>query len=259
MIVIRDLGVNYGAKGYGRFAVRGVSFSFGTGISFGLSGQSGSGKSTVLHSIAGLIGNWEGTIEIDEQLQFKKRSPAFYRHVQLLFQDSNSALHPRHMVETSLAEPAIIHNLGDVDLRVGAVLEDVGLEDNIRYRYPHQLSGGQRQRVALARALILEPKVLLLDEPTAGLDMLAQAGIIKLLNELRHRDGMSYLIVSHDIAVITELCDWVGIMQSGHLVDVQRTARLVAGVNGLAPYTQKLVDAASGYISGHARVKDPAI
>ena len=149
------------------------------------------------------------------------------------------------MVETSLAEPAIIHNLEDVDLRVGAALENVGLEDNIRYRYPHQLSGGQRQRVALARALILEPKVLLLDEPTAGLDMLAQAGIIKLLNDLRHRNNLSYLLVSHDIAVITELCDWVGIMQSGHLVDVQRTARLLAGVNGLAPYTQKLVDAFS--------------
>lgn len=259
MIVIRDLSVSYGSTRHGRFAVRGVSFSFGTGISFGLSGQSGSGKSTVLHSIAGLIGHWEGTIEIDEQLQYRKRKPTFYRHVQLLFQDSNSALHPRHMVETSLAEPAIIHNLEDVDLRVGAALENVGLEDNIRYRYPHQLSGGQRQRVALARALILEPKVLLLDEPTAGLDMLAQAGIIKLLNDLRHRNNLSYLLVSHDIAVITELCDWVGIMQSGHLVDVQRTVRLVAGVNGLAPYTQKLVDAASSYISSHAETKSSVL
>ena len=102
--------------------------------------------------------------------------------------------------------------------------------------------------MALARALILEPKILLLDEPTAGLDMLAQDGIIKLLNGLRCRGDLSYLLVSHDIAVITELCDWVGVMQSGRLVDVQRTKRLVAGVDDLAPYTQALIDAATKYI-----------
>ena len=248
MIVVQDLSVSYGETGRKASAVRGVSFSFGTGISFGLVGQSGSGKSTVLHAIAGLIRNWDGKIEIDDRLHERNHDRAFYRNVQLVFQDSNSALHPRHMVETILAEPLLIHNLGDVDRRIGVALEDVGLEGAIRYRYPHQLSGGQRQRVALARALILEPKVLLLDEPTAGLDMLAQDSIIKLLNGLRHRGNLSYLLVSHDIAVVTELCDWVGVMQSGRLVDVQRTKRLVAGVDGLAPYTQALIDAASKYI-----------
>ena len=248
MIVVRDLSVSYGEIGRKVLAVCGVSFSFGAGISFGLVGQSGSGKSTVLHSIAGLIRDWDGKIEINDQPQERNRDQAFYRNVQLVFQDSNSALHPRHIVETLLAEPLLIHNLEDVNSRVGVALEDVGLEDGIRYRYPHQLSGGQRQRVALARALILEPKILLLDEPTAGLDMLAQDGIIKLLNGLRYRSDLSYLLVSHDIAVITELCDWVGVMQSGRLVDVQRTKRLVAGVDGLAPYTQALIDAASKYI-----------
>ena len=252
MIVVQDLSVSYGETGRRVSAVRGVSFSFGTDISFGLVGQSGSGKSTVLHSIAGLLPNWDGKIEIDDRLHERNHDQAFYRNVQLVFQDSNSALHPRHMVETLLAEPLLIHNLGDVDPRIGGALEDVGLEGAIRYRYPHQLSGGQRQRVALARALILEPKVLLLDEPTAGLDMLAQDSIIKLLNGLRHRGNLSYLLVSHDIAVVTELCDWVGVMQSGRLVDVQRTKRLVAGVDGLAPYTQALIDAASKYIPRQA-------
>ena len=215
MIVIRDLGVNYGAKGHGRFAVRGVSFSFGTGISFGLSGQSGSGKSTVLHSIAGLIGNWEGTIEIDEQLQFKKRSPAFYRHVQLLFQDSNSALHPRHMVETSLAEPAIIHNLGDVDLRVGAALKDVGLEDNIRYRYPHQLSGGQRQRVALARAIVREPTVFLMDEPLSNLDAKLRVSTRAQIKNLQHNLKVTTIYVTHDQVEAMTLADRVVVMNDG--------------------------------------------
>ena len=248
MIVVHDLSVSYGEIGRKVLAVCGVSFSFGSGISFGLAGQSGSGKSTVLHSISGLIRDWDGKIEINDQPQERNRDQAFYRNVQLVFQDSNSALHPRHMVETLLAEPLLIHNLEDVNSRVGVALEDVGLEDGIRYRYPHQLSGGQRQRVALARALILEPKILLLYEPTAGLDMLAQDGIIKLLNGLRCRGDLSYLLVSHDIAVITELCDWVGVMQSGRLVDVQRTKRLVAGVDDLAPYTQALIDAATKYI-----------
>ena len=102
MITVRDLSVNYGGKGAQVRAVCGVSFSFGTGISFGLVGQSGSGKSTVLHSISGLIGNWNGTIEVDGQRQSVKRHSIFYQNVQLVFQDSNSALHPRHMVETVL-------------------------------------------------------------------------------------------------------------------------------------------------------------
>ena len=251
MITVRDLTVSYGQKGREVRAVCGVSFSFGTGISFGLVGQSGSGKSTVLHSIAGLIANWHGTIEIDGQLQSVKRHPSFYQNVQLVFQDSNSALHPRHMVGTAVAEPARIHNLNDVDRRVEVALNEVGLPSSVRYRYPHQLSGGQRQRVALARALLLKPRILLLDEPAAGLDMIAQDGIIKLLNGLRSRGDISYLLVSHDISVIAELCDWVGVMQRGELVDVQRTAHLASGFEGLAPYTRILVDAASKYMPRH--------
>ncbi len=247
MITVRDLSVSYGKKERQVSAVCGVSFSFGTGISFGLAGQSGCGKSTVLHSISGLIGNWQGTIEIDGQLQSAKRHSTFYQNVQLVFQDSKSALHPRHMVGSALAEPARIHNLDNVDRRVEVALGEVGLPSSVRYRYPHQLSGGQRQRVALARALLLKPKILLLDEPTAGLDMVAQDGIIKLLNGLRRDGEMSYLLVSHDISVIADLCDWVGVMRRGELVDVQRTACLASNSAGLAPYTRTLVDAASKY------------
>lgn len=251
MITVRDLSVSYGEEGGEVRAVCGVSFSFGTGISFGLVGQSGCGKSTVLHSISGLIRNWSGTIEIDGQRQSVKRHPTLYQNVQLVFQDSNSSLHPRHLVGTALAEPALIQNLDDVDKRVEIALDEVGLPSSVRYRYPHQLSGGQRQRVALARALLLKPKILLLDEPTAGLDMVAQDGIIKLLNGLRRRGDMSYLLVSHDISVIADLCDWVGVMRRGELVDVQRTAHLTFDSEGLAPYTRNLIDAASKYFPRH--------
>ena len=248
MLTVKDLDVSYGDGPNKNHAVRKVSFRCGGGVSFGLVGESGSGKSTVLHCISGLIAKWSGTIMVDGKSQSPRRDRTFYKNVQLVFQDSNAALHPRHIVETLLAEPAMIHKLGDVDRRVRVALAEVGLKDSIRYRFPHQLSGGQRQRVGLARALILNPRILLLDEPTAGLDMVAQSNIIKLLNDLRRTHGLSYLIVSHDLAVIAELCEWVGVMKRGQLTDTQLSEHLITRKQNLAPYTRKLVDAASNYV-----------
>jgi len=139
--------------------------------------------------------------------------------VQMVFQDPYASLHPRKMVWASLREPLKLHGLDRHEARISEVLHAVGLSDAFRYRYPHQLSGGQRQRVAIARALILEPSVLLLDEPTSALDVSVQAEILNLLSNMRRQRGLTYLMVTHDLAVVTHLCSRVGIMHHGKLLE----------------------------------------
>lgn len=128
------------------------------------------------------------------------------------------------------------------------MLTDVGLPLNFRYRYPHQLSGGQRQRVAIARALILEPKILLLDEPTSALDVSIQAEILNLLKDLREREQLTYILVSHDLAVVAHLCDRVAIMQSGGFVEIATRQQLL-GNTVEHPYTRVLMDGSRGYVA----------
>jgi peptide/nickel transport system ATP-binding protein len=163
-----------------------------------------------------------------------------------VFQDPYGSLHPRHTVERALAEPALIHGLGDVSLRVAGALDAVGLGRRYRFRYPHQLSGGQRQRVAIARALMLEPRLLLLDEPTSALDVLAQAELIALLQRLRAERGVAYLLVSHDLAVVAQLVDEVAAMQEGRFVERLDVAALGAGA-AQHPHTRALIQASRGY------------
>ena len=247
MIVVENLSIGYGPGTRRKFVVSGVSFRIGSGMSLGLAGQSGSGKTSILHAIIGLNNNWEGLIEVDHEIQTHRRSQIFRRRVQLMFQDSNSALHPRHLVQTVIAEPARIHGMDNIPDRVGTVLEEVGLGDWVLTRYPHQLSGGQRQRVALARALVLQPTTLLLDEPTSGLDMLAQTEVIGLLNRLRAEKGLTYVVVSHDMSVIGELCEWFGVMKSGELVDMERTSCFSRSGKKFNFYTQQLLEASANY------------
>jgi len=151
-------------------AVRDVSLSVPRGESFGLVGESGSGKSTVLRALCGLAPVTGGTLRLDGAALPSSRDAAFYRRVQMVFQDPYGSLHPRHTVDRVLSEPLAIHRLGDREARIERALAEVGLGRGFRFRFAHQLSGGQRQRVAIARALILEPQVLLLDEPTSALD-----------------------------------------------------------------------------------------
>ena len=210
-------------------AVRAVSFAVTEGRSFGLVGESGSGKTTVLKAIAGLVSTWSGRITVDGETLGRRRSLAFCRKVQMVFQDPYGSLHPRYTVDRTLAEPAVIHGLADVDRRIERVLAAVGLGQGFRYRYPHQLSGGQRQRVAIARVLILEPRLLLLDEPTSSLDVSVQAEILNLLEALRRDHGLTYLLVSHDLAVVTHMCEDVAIMKDGQIVEQVTTRDLAAG------------------------------
>ncbi|NWA62675.1 ABC transporter ATP-binding protein [Pantoea sp. B9002] len=215
MIQIENLRINFGAH----TAVKDVSFTVGNGESFGLVGESGSGKSTILRALAGLNADWQGSMLFGGMQLSAKRSRAFYRQVQMVFQDPFGSLHPRQTIDRILHEPLLVHQLDRAEQRISQALSEVGLPASVRFRYPHQLSGGQRQRVAIARALIAEPEVLLLDEPTSALDVSVQAEILNLLSDLRSERKLTYIMVTHNLAVVTHLCQRIGVMQNGEMVE----------------------------------------
>ena len=178
-----------------------TSLAVDAGESFGIVGESGSGKSTVLRALCGLAPVGVGHGSAASRTRSGGRRPriatplpapgtkAFRRLVQMVFQDPYGSLHPRQTVDRILAEPLAIHGIDDAEIRIEQALDEVGLGTGFRFRYPHQLSGGQRQRIAVARALILEPQILLLDEPTSSLDASVQAEVLNLLEDLRRRRG----------------------------------------------------------------------
>jgi ABC-type dipeptide/oligopeptide/nickel transport system ATPase subunit len=147
----------------------------------------------------------------------------------MVFQDPYGSLHPRRTVDDTLSEPLAIHRIGGRDAAVLEALDAVGLARRFRFRLPHQLSGGQRQRVAIARALMLKPQVLLLDEPTSALDVSVQAEILNLLKGLREEFGLTYLLVTHDLPIVSFLCDRLGVLRAGRLEEVTPVAALRAG------------------------------
>ena len=234
---------------YDRFvAVDDVSFDIRPGESFGIVGESGSGKSTVLRAICGLAPLAAGTVRLTGgggPLP-QPGDKAFRRQVQMVFQDPYGSLHPRQTVDRILVEPLAIHQFGDAEARIEKALVDVGLGDGFRFRYPHQLSGGQRQRVAIARALILEPQVLLLDEPTSALDASVQAEVLNLLEDLRAQRKLTFIMVSHDLAVVTHLCERLMVMQRGRMVEMVAAADLAAH-RVQADYTRSLMQASAGF------------
>lgn len=226
-------------------AVKGASFAVAQGESFGLVGESGSGKSTILRAMTGLAPTWSGNITVEgTPLAGAKRDKGFFRTVQMVFQDPYASLHPRHTVDQVLSETLQLHGISDIDTRVETLLEDVGLGRRFRFRYPHQLSGGQRQRVAIARALAGEPDILLLDEPTSALDVSVQAEILNLLTDLRAEHGLTYLMVSHDLAVIAHMCDRLAVMRHGEIVEIMDAATLRAG-QPTHEYSQDLLGAST--------------
>ena len=249
MIAVDDLKVTFGVGRRRVEAVKSVSFEVPERGAFGLVGESGSGKSTVLRVLSGLNPAWEGSVRIAGVAMSKRPSLAFYKRVQMVFQDPFGSLHPRRTIDATLREPLAIHKLGGADARIARVLDEVRLGPAFRYRFPHQLSGGQRQRVAIARALILEPQVILLDEPTSALDVSIQAEILNLLNELRRRRGLTYLFVSHDLGVVAHICDRLAIMRHGRIVEAAEVDALATG--SLAhPYSRQLHLASQGYDRG---------
>ncbi len=245
LITINDLDLYLGHGARRRKILDGISFAVEEGQTFGLVGESGSGKSTVLRCIAGLYRDWTGQISVDGEAFASADRLAWCRKVQMVFQDPYGSLHPKHRISDILAEPLQIHRFDNIDRRIDEVLEQVGLGGRFRYRYPHQLSGGQRQRVAIARALVLRPRILLLDEPTSALDVSIQAEILNLFKDLREELNLTYLLVSHDLAVIDHMCSAFCVMQAGQIVEVLTRDALDAG-GATAPYTRSLLSA-SGY------------
>jgi ABC-type dipeptide/oligopeptide/nickel transport system ATPase subunit len=248
MIEIENLTVRFGKGANAVTAVDGVSFRVETGEAYGLVGESGCGKTTILRCLAGLNDNWTGAIRIDGKTLTPKRERAFYKLVQIVFQDPYGSLHPRFTVNETLMEPIQIHSLDRADHRIDRVLRQVGLGPAFRFRYPHQLSGGQRQRVAIARALILEPKLMLLDEPTSALDVSVQAEVLNLLSDIREETGLTFLLVSHDLAVVGHMCDRMAVMSQGHIHEELTIEDLIAR-RYREDYTRQLFEASLGYDS----------
>ena len=233
----------------GHHALKGVSLEVREGESFGLVGESGSGKSTLLRAIAGLAPVAEGQITVGGERLGARRDKAFYRKVQMVFQDPYGSLHPRQTVDRLLLEPLAIHGFADIEARIVRALDEVGLGAGFRFRYSHQLSGGQRQRVAIARALILEPSVLLLDEPTSALDASVQAEVLNLLEQVRGDRGLTFLMVSLDLAIVTHMCERLMVMQGGEEVE-RLTADDLAKRNVTQDYTRNLLTASAGFVRG---------
>ncbi|MFZ1469896.1 MAG: ABC transporter ATP-binding protein [Paracoccaceae bacterium] len=250
LIEIENLSVTFRAKGREVCAVQGVSLSVNARESYGLVGESGSGKSTILRAICGLAPVTGGTIRIGGKTLPSPRGRAFSAQVQMVFQDPYASLHPRHTIDRTLSEPLTIHGLPGSDTKVVKALEDVGLPASFRFRYPHQLSGGQRQRVAIARALMLQPQILLLDEPTSALDASVQAEVLNLLNRLREERGLTFLMVSHDLAVIDHMCDRVLVMQHGRAVE-ELSRDALARAQMTTDYARSLFEASADRLLGH--------
>jgi peptide/nickel transport system ATP-binding protein len=246
MIRVDDLCVTFGVGRKRLRAVDHVTFEVAAGEVFGLVGESGCGKSTILRALAGLEEHWSGSIAIDGVGLGARRPRSFYKLVQMVFQDPYGSLHPRKTVNATLMQSVAIHRLDRAMERIERALTDVGLEPSFRFRYPHQLSGGQRQRVAIARALILEPKILLLDEPTSALDVSVQAEVLNLLSTLRREHGLTYILVSHDLAVIDHMCDRLAVMNHGRIREELSRADLAAS-RFRDPYTRELFQASLGY------------
>ncbi len=228
-------------------AVDGVSFAIQERECLGLVGESGSGKSTVGRAILRLIQPTGGDIRFDGRSILRLSEPelrSLRRQMQMIFQDPQSALNPRKTILRSVAEPLIVHEgLSGRALhsRVRTLLETVGLQGQHMYRYPHELSGGQRQRVGLARALALQPRLLILDEPTSALDVSVQAQMLTLLEGLQEELGLTYLFISHNLAVIRHICDRVAVMYLGRIVETAPVEALFSAPRH--PYTEALLSA----------------
>lgn len=242
MLEAAGLTVRFGST----VAVSGVDLTIPQGpFGLGLIGESGSGKTTIGRALLGFVKPSAGTIRYAGQKLPSRGMPASYRRaVQVVLQDPDGALNPRMRIGAQLAEVLRTHRLAtraQIPERVRELLADVDLLSEHAHRYPHQLSGGQRQRVGIARALALRPQILILDEPTSALDVTVQARVLQLFERLRAEHDLSYLLISHDLAVVQRLCSQTMVMYQGQIVEEGPTNQVLNAPR--EPYTQRLRDA----------------
>jgi oligopeptide/dipeptide ABC transporter ATP-binding protein len=228
-------------------AVDDVSFSLRKGETLGVVGESGCGKSTLARVLLRLIEPTSGEIYIDG-VDLSKLTPrnlrAKRREFQMVFQDAYASLDSRQKIGNIIAEPLIVHGIGDRRTRrqrVAELLDMVGLEADAATRYPHEFSGGQRQRIGIARAISLEPKLVVADEPVSALDVSIQSQVLNLLVDLRKQLDLSYIFISHDLAVVEHICDTIAVMYLGEIVEMTDAETLFAAPKH--PYTQALMSA----------------
>ena len=226
-------------------AVQDVSFTLHAGEVLGLVGESGSGKTTTGRSIIGLYDISEGEIFFrGQKIRWPGAPRRFYKEIQMIFQDPMASLDPRMTVGDSIAEGLYLSGWKDktaIREKVREMMELVGLRREQTGRYPHEFSGGQRQRIGIARAMVMEPKLLIADEPISALDVSVQAQIINLLNDLRQKMGLTILFVAHDLSVVKYFCDRVAVMHRGCIVELAPTKALFD--RPIHPYTQSLLSA----------------
>jgi oligopeptide/dipeptide ABC transporter ATP-binding protein len=241
LLAIEDLVVTFGPVR----AVDGVSLSLPSGpVGLGLVGESGSGKTTLARAVMRLVPAASGKILVDGRDVEGLRGAGLRRYrrsIQIVFQDPDSTLDPRVRIGGAVAEALRTHAVvprARVSARVGELLQEVGLAPDHARRFPHQLSGGQRQRVAIARAMAVQPRMLVLDEPTSALDVTVQARVLELIRRLRASHSLAYLLVSHNLAVVQELCEQTAVMYVGQIVERGPTRMLLA--RPAHPYTVAL-------------------
>ena len=229
-------------------AVDGVSFELGRGETLGLVGESGCGKTTVGRTLLRLIPNSGGTVTFEGKDVFKAQGAemkALRRDMQIIFQDPAGSLNPRMRIASIVGEPLIVHGLVSDRRKLRKQVEELlvrcGMPAAAADRYPHEFSGGQRQRIGIARALALEPKFIVCDEPTSALDVSIQAQIINLLTDLQEEFGLSYLFISHDMAVIQHVCKRIAVMYKGKIVETGSRDEILK--NPQHKYTQSLLSA----------------
>jgi peptide/nickel transport system ATP-binding protein len=245
-------------------ALEGVSFTLEARRSLGVVGESGSGKSTLARLVMALEPPTAGRVIFDGQ-DLGSLSPEALRRAragfQMVFQDPYGSLDPRRKVGQTVAEPlAVLHGAGRAEQRARAaeVLDAVGLRSADLDKYPHEFSGGQRQRIAIARALITRPKLIVADEPVSALDVSVQAQVLNLMQDLQDRFGVSYLFISHDLAVVDLVCDHVIVLQHGRIVEQGDADRLFRHPEH--PYTRRLIGAVPGaHVAVAAAESEPRI
>lgn len=229
-------------------AVQDVSFAVKPRMTFGLVGESGCGKSTLARCLAGLLAPSAGHMLFDGRPLdlFGNPEPIARRAIQMVFQDPYASLNPRWTASETVGDPLLSFGLAadrsEMRALVAGLLTDVGLAPEDSHRYPHEFSGGQRQRIAIARALASRPAFLICDEPTSALDVSVQAQILNLMRDLQQEHGLTYLFISHNLAVIDHMADEVGVMYLGRLVERQAKTRLFSEPRH--PYTRMLIEAA---------------